>query len=463
VSKILADRVVRVASKTPTWSTLTGLVVILLVFDGIITSLPLYDLQSHSSFRIHLFFGIEVSICAIAQVIYLRMIKRRLGQTVGQFRKYAEITYYLVSVTQCLIVVLLLVTFVEIESLGEYHTNLVLISVLLGLSLSVGVSGLLAFRFLRWIKYKEEYLIIAYTAAAVLICINAIWIALFMFLEMQDKPLVIIPSFIYSNVEFTSYYIHYIQSNLSFASFVALWIASTLLLRRYRKKWGALKFYTIISFPLVYYLGVLQLAASNVLVQSHVLSSFNIYTFNVINSILTKPVGGALFGVAFWMVGKSISDKKIREYMELSAIGIMLLSISNEDAGLYLLPYPPFGFPTITFVGISSYMLFVGIYYASISISMNTELRKTIESSVEEQFKFVSKIGKSQMESEIESRVKGIAKKSAKLLEENIGVEAQVEDRDIEEYIKLVVKEKEKMLKGSFHTEDENSNHVASR
>ena len=79
--------------------------------------------------------------------------------------------------------------------------------------------------------------------------------------------------------------------------------------------------------------------------------------------------------------------------MQLSAIGIMLLSISNQDAGLYLSPpYPPFGLPTITFAGISSYLLFVGIYYTSISVSMNTELRKTIENSVEEQFNFVSKI-----------------------------------------------------------------------
>jgi hypothetical protein len=123
-------------------------------------------------------------------------------------------------------------------------------------------------------------------------------------------------------------------------------------------------------------------------------------------SILTKPVGGILFGVAFWMVARSISDTRISDYMKLSAIGIMLLSISNQDASIYLLPYPPFGLPTITFMGLSSYLLFIGIYYSSISISMNAELRKTIESSVEEQFKFVSKIGTSQMENEIQNRVK---------------------------------------------------------
>ena len=145
------------------------------------------------------------------------------------------------------------------------------------------------------------------------------------------------------------------------------------------------------------------------------LSSIQSYTFNVINSIITRPVGGILFGVAFWMIERSLSDNKISDHMKLSAIGIMLLSISNQDAGIYLLPYPPFGLPTITFVGISSYLLFVGIYYSSVSISINTELRRTIESSVEEQFKFVSK-----KISDGESRVKGVTRRLAKVLDRQL-------------------------------------------
>ena len=125
----------------------------------------------------------------------------------------------------------------------------------------------------------------------------------------------------------------------------------------------------------MYYLGAVQLLLSSALVQHHILSSIQSYTFNVINSILTKLVGGLLFGIAFWMVGRSVSDKKISDYMKLSAIGIMLLSISNQDAGIYLLPYHSFGLPPITFVGISSYLLFVGIYYSSVSISINTTTR----------------------------------------------------------------------------------------
>ena len=453
---MMNQRIIGVLSSTTTWSVVTGLVVIILIFDGVVTNLPSYDLQSRQSLAIRLFFAVEVLICALSQVIYLRIIKRKysINPTIGYFRRYADITYYIVSVTQYLIIALLIVTVLEVEILSQYHTILVLILILLSLSLSAGLSALLAFRFLLWIKYKRDYLIIAYTASAILISVNSIFIALFMSLEMQGKPMLIEPSFFYTNTEIIYYDIHQVQSNISFASFVSLWIASTLLLRRYRRKWGAVKFYLIISIPLVYYLGVLQVALSNVLVHYNLLNMFQSYTFNVVNSILTKPVGGMLFGVAFWMVGRSVKDKNISDYMKFSAFGIILLSVSNQDSGLYLLPYPPFGLPTITFVGISSYMLFVGIYYSSISVSLNTEVRKSIDKSVEQEFEFVSKIGISQMEHEIESRVKEITKRSARTLEENSGVEVSLENEDIKEYIKLVIKEKEKMFRGKNHQND---------
>src|SRR6476469_1880490 len=173
---------------------------------------------------------------------------------------------------------------------------------------------------------------------------------------------------------------------------------------------------------------------------------------------LMKPVGGILFGSEFWIVARSLSDTKISDYMNLSAIGIMLLSISNQDASIYLLPFPPFGLLTITFMGLSSYLLFIGIYYSSISISMNSELRRTIESSVEEQFKFVTKIGTSQMENEIQNRVKEITKRSTKMLEENSGIQTQLESKDIEEYISLVLQERQKLLRRDNGLSNDTSN-----
>jgi hypothetical protein len=336
------------------------------------------------------------------------MVKIRYSSNppVGNFRKYANITHAIVSITQYLIIALLIVTVLEIGASSQYHTVLIQISVLLSVSLSIGLSALLGYRFLRWIKYRGDYLIIAYTAVAILICFNSLFVALFNSLELQVRPPLIDPSFFFEDITIANVGLHEIQLNISFASFLSLWIASTFLLRRYRKKWGTIKFYTIVSIPLVYYLGILQLAFSNLLVHYHLMNMLQIFTLNTVNSILTKPVGGILFGVAFWIVGRSVNDKNISDYMKISALGIMLLAISNQDAGLYLLPYPPFGLPTITFMGISSYMLFVGLYYSAVSISVNAELRKSIEKSVDQQFSFVSKIGLSQIEHEIQTRVR---------------------------------------------------------
>jgi hypothetical protein len=448
IAMLRNDRIINALSSTVTWAIVTGIVVIILTFDGVITNLPSYSLQSRNSSTVQLFFVVEVLFCIFIQFVYLRIINQKytVNPTIGHFRKYSDIIYYVVTITQYIIVALLLLTLVEIEILNQYHTIILLIQMLLSLFLSAGVSTLLVFRFLLWIKNKRDYLIIAYAAVAILISINSISIAIFMSLEMQGKPTVIQPSVFWSNYQLVNYDLHQFQSNVLFASFVALWIASTLLLRRQRRKWGAIKFYIAISGPLLYYLGVIQVIISGILIQYNILSAVDIYALNVVNSILTKPVGGILFGVAFWMVARSISDTKISDYMKLSAIGIMLLSISNQDASIYLLPYPPFGLSTITFMGLSSYLLFIGIYYSSISISMSAELRKTIESSVEEQFKFVSKIGTSQMENEIQNRVKGITRRSAKILEENSGIQAQLESKDIEEYISLVLQEKQKLL-----------------
>ena len=50
------------------------------------------------------------------------------------------------------------------------------------------------------------------------------------------------------------------------------------------------------------------------------------------------------------------------------------------------------------------------------------------------------------MENEIQNRVKEMTRRSAKMLEENSGIKTQLESKDIEEYISLVMQEKQKLL-----------------
>jgi LPS O-antigen subunit length determinant protein (WzzB/FepE family) len=103
--------------------------------------------------------------------------------------------------------------------------------------------------------------------------------------------------------------------------------------------------------------------------------------------------------------------------------------------------------PTVSFIGISSYLLFTGIYYSAISISLDHRIRSSIHKSVEKELDFVSNIGASQMEEEIQRRVARATKKMAESLEQQSGVELPMEKEDIDKHIRLAVEEAHKLSK----------------
>ena len=103
--------------------------------------------------------------------------------------------------------------------------------------------------------------------------------------------------------------------------------------------------------------------------------------FGVIYTLIfsiSKPLGGVLFGVAFWIVAKNLKDNKVKGYLILSAYGMTLLFASNQPTSLILAPYPPFGLVTICFIGLASYLLYLGIYSSALSVSEDSRLRQTI-------------------------------------------------------------------------------------
>jgi hypothetical protein len=64
------------------------------------------------------------------------------------------------------------------------------------------------------------------------------------------------------------------------------------------------------------------------------------------------------FGIAFWSVAKSLTNETVKGYMLMSAFGMMLLFTANQPTGLILVPYPPYGLATVSFMGLASYLVF---------------------------------------------------------------------------------------------------------
>jgi hypothetical protein len=154
-----------------------------------------------------------------------------------------------------------------------------------------------------------------------------------------------------------------------------------------------------------------------------------------------KPVGGVLFGIAFWSVSRSLTNETVKGYMMISAFGMMLLFTSNQPVGLTLLPFPPFGLVTICFIGLASYLVFLGIYSSAISISQDSSLRRSIRKYAITESKLLDSIGSAQMEQEIQRRVVALTKKNEEVLTNETGVESSLNEDEVRQYLHEVLRE----------------------
>jgi hypothetical protein len=74
--------------------------------------------------------------------------------------------------------------------------------------------------------------------------------------------------------------------------------------------------------------------------------------------------------------------------------------------------YPPYGFITQAFIPLGAYLLYVGIFTSAKNISRDSELRKELHKSAVSQLSLLKSIGVSQMEKELEEKVKFMYKRS---------------------------------------------------
>ena len=162
-------------------------------------------------------------------------------------------------------------------------------------------------------------------------------------------------------------------------TFVLFWLGTVLLLQSYRKRLGTIKFWIIMLVPLLYFLSQFQPLVSSILLDY---SSGNPMLFSIVYVLMLEvstPIGGILFGLAFMLVARKIQNAKVKGYLVISGIGLLLLLISYRPQEIITGPFPPFGLLSASFMGLSSYLVFFGIYSSAISVSQDCKLRALSE------------------------------------------------------------------------------------
>jgi hypothetical protein len=374
---------------------------------------------------------------AVTQYILLRSVRIN---TETSKRLIRNSLHKIVSVIQCILIGLLISVILQMIIISAYNTAIVAAAITISYVLAMIIMGLLSLQFFSWFRSTKNSVVLAYNFAAVAFMINAGFTLVYVLTALIDVSVLVRPHTGHIT-GFTVYSdlltVGYVSSSIM--SFLISWVATILLLRHHSKKIGELKYWILVTIPLVYFIGQFQPSFLDLFSTYRV---SNPILFNVLYTIifnLSKPVGGILFGVAFWVVARSIHHKTVRSYLTISGYGILLLIASNQAAVLINSPYPPFGMVAVSFVGLSSYLMFIGIYSSAISVAQDMKLRESIRKSVEHQL--IDEIGTAQMEQDIIKNVSNLTNKLAIEISTQTGVEPSLDEQDIREYLDKVIKE----------------------
>jgi hypothetical protein len=138
--------------------------------------------------------------------------------------------------------------------------------------------------------------------------------------------------------------------------------------------------------------------------------------------------------------------------MKIAAYGLALLFISNEAISTVNAPsFPPFGLVTVSFIGLASYLVLIGIYYSAMSVSQDVKLRTTIRRFAVDELRLLHNIGSAELTAKLENQMKDIITKNQTMMVEETGVQPSLSEEDAKQYLNEILKElgKEKNSKAS--------------
>jgi hypothetical protein len=201
----------------------------------------------------------------------------------------------------------------------------------------------------------------------------------------------------------------------SILSFVSVWIASAVLLSTYSKRIGKIRYWAIISIPLVYFLFPFEKNVVDIF-RSLVVSSPVLYgVLNVIIFSATKQIGALVFSLVFLAASTVVTKHEMQKYLLICAIGMALLYGSIEIDTLLFATYPPFGVVTVSFMPMGAYLVFTGILLSARLVARDTKLRKEFYNTAMSQLSLLKTIGVTEMETQLMKRYKSVEERTRSL------------------------------------------------
>jgi hypothetical protein len=387
---------------------------IIFVLDFLI--LPIYSNVSNipDPFFNSSLFAFFVIFFIISNFIFLNYSKQGFSQNkLNPLISFKRLNMSIV-LNQFILSLLLILIVVQLFLIKGYY--LVTFSLLVYISIfsAIGFLLLLSYKLFKWFILDKNYLILMYGITFCLIILNLLISVILVtyefihhdqFIKLRSIKIVISEFNGYGN--YSVGYLFTLNSYLSLASFIGIWIPTIILLKTHSIRIGKLKYWALVSIPLIYYYFPFAVYEFGIL--DDLFLNYG-KDFNLLFSIFFGPfkiIGGLLFGLVFWISANKMKHKDLQILFKTVAIGMTILFASTALPST-IISIPPFGFLSLTFVGLASYMLLIGIFLLSIRLSRDSLVRKEIYNLAEEQSKLFRNIGIAQMEKTLQKQVKQI-------------------------------------------------------
>lgn len=358
-------------------------------------------------------------------IVLLRFVKSGNSEPGLKRGLSVKTTYLIIAVTQILLISIMVMIIQPTIAFKSYNTLSLLAVVFISHITALFFLIMLVLTLVDWIMSKRDRILSLYTISFSLTAIAIMTSLVYTEQVLSHQPSNIRPSSFHGsmlNLPSAELAMSFgpVLDIISILSFVSVWIASAVLLSTYSTRIGKIRYWAIISIPLIYFLFPFEKNVVDIF-RSLVVSSPVLYgVLNVTIFSATKQIGALLFSLVFLAASTLVTKHEMQKYLLICAIGMAVLYGSIEIDTLMFATYPPFGVVTVSFMPIGSYLLFTGILLSARLIARDKELRMEFYRSATSQMSLLKTIGVSEMEKQLMKDYKSIDKRTRSVEKDSI-------------------------------------------
>ena len=413
-----------------------------LVLDLLLSNISLsgFSVSSLGGFTIFIVLAI---ISLVGQYLIVGFV-RNMSKEIANKSAVIEMLNKIILIIQSALAGIVLSVILLMLLTTQYYSALLTSALVISYILAGIAIAALSLHFLAWYRNSRSFLVMLYGITSLALTVRIISELIFFYTStvlsvgaLRNSQSEVISHEFESASLLDNMYYGYTMSSLVYV--LLMWLSTSLLLRYSYHTLGPLKYWILVVIFPIYFMS--DFVVSEPAAQSFGINSLSYYIFISFQAL----IGGMLFGIPFWIMSRNISrtNRIVRNYMIITANGLVLFLISTS-ADIDIAPYPPFALICVVSVGVSSYLVLIGLYSSAVSIAADANLRFTIRKLAIDKSKLLDNIGFAEMEEKIIKDITRFAKEQSAKVKDLTGISPSTTDDDIQQYLQSVIKEVDK-------------------